>query len=116
MVAEVNDEDWFLSDTDEESALVALMAKEEQASSSDAKPAGSSTFEDDMKWADKASQSGTWNPSTMYKVSNFITYTDEEKMKMFTFLTNDLQLAFDKRVALENEVMKLKQTILEKIV
>ena len=33
---------------------------------------------------------------------------------MFTFLTNDLQMAFDKQVALENEVMKLKQTILEK--
>ena len=58
--------------------------------------------------------SGNWDPATMYKVSNFVNYTDSEKVKMFTYMVNDLQMALEKQTKYLAEVSTLKETLKEK--
>ena len=89
MVAEVVDEDWILSESSEDEAEVALMAFTEEASTSN------STFADDLKKAEMNSLAGDWNPATMYKVSNFATYSEMEKSNMFAYLLTDMQMSCD---------------------
>ena len=70
------------------------------------------SFKEDLAEASIRSRTKDWDSSTLYKVDNFIRYSESEKIQMFKHLCNDLVYTNQETMSLINKINQLEQQIM----